>query len=322
MKAAVLHELGKAPRFEDFPDPTHASGEVMVRIKGASLKNIDKMMASGTHYDSYSKLPVVCGTDGVGLLADGTRVFCGGPRPPYGMMAEEAFVSNAWCVPIPEGIDDAVAAALPNPALSSWLPLVWRAMLKKGETVLVFGATGVAGKLAIQIAKHLGAGYVVAAGRNERILESLRDIGADATIRLGRPGPELIATIASEARQRNFDIILDYLWGQPTEVLLDALTGHDVRAASSRVRLVEIGEMAGSSITLSAASLRNSGIEIYGSGGGSSIPMQAIFEAIPQIWSLAANDKLFIEVESVPLSDVENAWQRNDQRGRRLVLIP
>src|SRR5262250_3243013 len=191
MKAAVLHTLGNPPRYEDFPDPQPGQNEVVVHVKAASLKNIDKAMASGSHYDSHRKLPVVCGVDGVGVLDDGTRVFCGGSRPPYGMMAEQTVVSRARCLPVPDGVDDNTAAALPNPALSSWLPLVWRAELKQGETVLILGATGVAGKLAIQIAKHLGAGRVVAAGRNEQVLKTLNDLGADATIHLDRPDKEL-----------------------------------------------------------------------------------------------------------------------------------
>src|SRR5262245_50861756 len=173
MKAAVLHALGKPPHFEDFPEPKPNQGEVIVHVKAASLKNIDKMMASGSHYDSHTKLPVVCGIDGVGRLDDGTRVYCGGSRPPFGMMAERTVVSRSWCLSIPDGVDDVTAAALPNPALSSWLSLVWRANLKPGETVLILGATGVAGKLAVQIARHLGAGRVVAAGRNEQVLKTL-----------------------------------------------------------------------------------------------------------------------------------------------------
>jgi len=321
MKAAVLHTLGKSPRFEDFPEPQAGENEVIAQVKAASLKNIDKAMASGSHYGSHRELPVICGVDGVAVLDDGTRVFCGGCRPPYGMMAEQTVVSRAWCLPVPDGVDDDTAAALPNPALSAWLPLVWRAQLKPGETVLILGATGVAGKLAIQIAKHLGAGRVVAAGRNAPILETLPDLGADATIALDQADPELTTAFSREARRQRFDIVLDYVWGHPTEVLLDALTGHDVMAESDTLRLIEIGDMAGPTISLSAAALRSSGIEIYGSGGGS-IPHTAIFEAFPKIWALAARDELRIDTEPVPLAEIENAWQRNDLQGRRLVIIP
>jgi len=321
VKAAVLHTLGKPPRFEDFPDPNPSPDEVKVHVKAASLKNIDKAMACGSHYDSHSELPVVCGIDGVGILDNGTRVYCGGPRPPYGMMAEQTVVSRAWCLPIPAAVDDVTAAALPNPALSSWLPLVWRAQLKAGETVLILGATGVAGKLALQIAKHLGAERVIAAGRNHRVLATLPDLGADAIIALDQPDAELTAAFIREASHKSFDIILDYLWGHPTEVLLDALTGHDLKAESSRIRLIEIGEMAGPTISLSAAALRSSGLELHGSGGGC-IPHTAIFEAFPQLWALAVAGKLRIDTEPVPLADVENAWQRQDVPGRRVVIVP
>jgi NADPH2:quinone reductase len=321
VKAAVLHTLGKAPRFEDFPDPHPRPGEAKVRVKAASLKNIEKAMASGSHYDSHSELPAVCGIDGVGILDDGTRVFCGGCRPPYGMMAEYTVVPAAWCLPIPDNVDDVTAAALPNPALSSWLPLVWRAQLKPGETVLILGATGVAGKLAIQIARHLGAGRVVAAGRNDQVLKTLPDLGADALIALDQPDQQLTAAFVREASHKNFDIVLDFLWGHPTEVLVDALTGHDLKAESSRIRLVEIGEMAGPTISLSASALRSSGLEIYGSGGGSSIPHTAIFETFPQLWALAASGKLRIDTEPVALANIEKAWQQH-HAGRRVVIIP
>ena len=321
MKAAVLHALGQSPRYEDFADPQPTEGEVLVRVKAASLKNVDKMMSNGSHYDRLPGFPCVCGVDGVGLLDDGARVFCGGARPPYGMMAERAAVSRAWCLPIPEQVDDVTAAALPNPALSAWLGLAWRGQLQPGELVLILGATGVAGQLAVQIAKHFDAGRVVAAGRNPRVLMRLRDLGADATIALDQSDQELTAAFIREAGPSRYDVVLDYVWGHPTEVLLAALTRHDVKAAASRTRLVQIGEMAGPTVALSAAALRSSGLELYGSGGGS-VPPQAIFEAFPHVWALATRGKLRIQTEPVPLADVENAWQRRDLEGRRLVLVP
>ncbi|HEY2094441.1 MAG TPA: zinc-binding alcohol dehydrogenase family protein [Thermoanaerobaculia bacterium] len=259
-----------------------------------------------------------CGVDGVGALDDGTRVFCGGARSPYGMMAERTVVARVRCLPVPDSVDDDTAAALPNPALSSWLPLVWRAKLERGETVLILGATGVAGKVAIQIAKHLGAGRVVAAGRNTQVLKTLPDLGADATIDLGQPDQELIAAF----RRERLDIVLDYVWGHPTEVLLHALTGHDLMAENRRLRLIEIGEMAGPTISLPAAALRSSGLEIYGSGRGGSIPRIAIFDTFPQLWTLAARGELRIDTEPVPLAEVDGAWRRTDLGGRRILVKP
>jgi NADPH2:quinone reductase len=317
----VLHALGQSPRYEDFPEPQAEAGEVVVAIKAASLKNIDKMLASGSHYDRHAVLPCVCGVDGVGLLPDGSRAYCGGARPPYGMMAERTVVSRDWCLPVPDAVDDATVAALPNPALSSWLSLEWRARLQPGEIVLILGATGVAGQLSIQLARHLGAGRVVAAGRSERALPRVAELGADATIALDVPDRELVAAFVEESGKRPFDVILDYLWGRPTELVLEALTRRDMKAAASRTRLVQIGEMAGPTITLAAAALRSSGVELLGSGGGS-VPHKAVFETFPKMWELASRGQLRIRTELVPLSEVESAWRRRDLAGVRLVFIP
>ena len=168
MNAAVLNTIGKPPRFEPFPDPVAGDSEVIVHVRAAALKPVDKQLASGSHYASPRELPVVCGADGVGQLDDGTRVFFGGPRRPNGAMAERTVVRRAQCFPVPDGLDDETAAAIPNPGVSAWLSLTHRARLTPGETVLILGATGVTGKLAVQIAKILGAGRVVAAGRTKK----------------------------------------------------------------------------------------------------------------------------------------------------------
>ena len=318
MQAAVLHKLGSAPRFDQFDDPVAGDGEVLVKVLAASLKNIDKGMASGGHYASFRDLPVVCGVDGVGTLETGERVFFGGSRRPFGTMAERTVAPRAFCFPLPDGLDDATAAALPNPAASSWLPLKWRAGLKPGETVLVLGATGAAGKLAVQIAKILGAGRVIAAGRNPRQLEGAKSLGADVTIQIDQPEKDLVEAFAAVAKD-GIDIVLDYLWGAPTEALVAALTGHDLTAEPHTTRLIEIGSMAGPAISLPGAALRSSGLEIYGSGGGS-VPKQAILEALPQIFEHAARGTLKLETKKVPLADVETVW--NQKHDRRLVFIP
>jgi NADPH:quinone reductase-like Zn-dependent oxidoreductase len=318
MQAAVLHELGSAPCHEKFADPVVREGEALIRVLAASLKQIDRGMASGKHYASYRELPVVCGVDGVGRLDTGERVLFGGCRRPFGAMAEKTVAPRAFCFPVPDGLDDATAAALPNPAGSSWLPLKWRAKLKPGETVLVLGATGAAGTLAVQIAKLLGAGRVIAAGRNPRKLEATKSLGADVTIQLEQTEENLIAAFAAAAKD-GIDIVLDYLWGAPTEALVEALTGHDLAAESRTTRLIEIGAVAGPTISLPGAALRSSGLEIYGSGGGS-VSMQAIMEAVPQILEHGARGTLTLETKKVPLADVEKAW--NEKADRRVVFIP
>lgn len=322
MNAAVLHTVNQPPRFEQFPEPIAEENEVIVHVLAAALKPIDKQMASGSHYAAYGKLPVVCGTDGVGRLDDGTRVFFGGPRPPYGSMAERTVVSRVRCFPIPDNVNDDIAAAVVNPGLSAWGALVWRAQLAPGETVLILGATGVTGKLAIQMAELLGAGRVIAAGRNEQVLNTLHDLGADATIRLGKPGQDLTEAFAREAGDTGFDVIIDYLWGPTTEALLAAIARKDLKSASSRVRLVEVGESAGPVISLAAAVLRSSRLEILGAGSGNAAASPEMWiEAVRQLMSNVVGGALRIDTERVPLDEVENAWHQ-EQYGRRAVIIP
>ena len=321
MKAVVLHKLGDAPHFEDFPDPTPMEGEALVNVKAASLNHVSKSRARGSHYDSYQQLPAVCGVDGVGVLEDGTRVFFGGCRPPYGTMSELTVAPKAWCGAVPEDINDLSAAALPNAVLSSWLPLAYRAQLQKGETVLILGATGVAGKVAIQVAKSLGAGRVVAAGRNEQLLQTLPNLGADASISLRQSDQDLAKAFAQEASIHPFNIILDYVWGHPVEVLMTALTRHELMAEESRIRLVSIGALAGPTASIPSAALRSSGLELYGSGGGS-VSHKAIFETFPKMWALASSGKLSIDVLPIPLADAEEIWDRQDTMGRRFVFVP
>jgi NADPH2:quinone reductase len=237
------------------------------------------------------------------------------------MMAERTVVSKQWCWPVPDEVDDLTAAALPNAALASWLVLAFRARIQPGETVCILGATGVSGKLAIEVARYLGAGRVVAVGRNEAILSTLTDLGADAILSLNQSDQALTETFAREAAHRPFDIILDFLWGHPASVLMRALIRQEIVAKVPRVRFVSIGEMAGSDVSIPSAALRSSGLEILGSGAGS-VAQEAIFDTFPRIFALAAQGKLHIDVDPVPLADVENAWQRQDATGRRLVFIP
>ncbi len=320
MKAAVLHELGKVPRCEDFAEPTAGQDEAVVRVRSASLKAIDKQLAGGSHYASPRELPVVCGTDGVGDLEDGTRVFFGGPRRPYGAMAERTVVPRAFCFPVPSGLDDDRAAALPNPGVSAWLSLTQRAQLAPGETVLILGATGVIGQLAVQMAKLLGARRVIGAGRNERMLSILSELGADATIQLDQDQDSLKDAFARAAGDQGFDVIIDYLWGRPTEALLAAITKSEFAVVTKETRLVQAGESAGPTISLPAAVLRSTALTILGTAG---IPSREVLvEAMQQVMARAARGELRIETERVPLADIARVWQRQGQSGRRIVVTP
>jgi NADPH:quinone reductase-like Zn-dependent oxidoreductase len=217
------------------------------------------------------------------------------------------------CIPLPDGIDDVQAAAIANPGMSAWLSLKERARVVAGETVLVLGATGVAGHLAMQAARLLGAERVIGVGRN---VESIAAADVDAVIALNQPEDAVRDAFAAEAAG-GIDVVIDYLWGRPTELLLEALA-KGFRASSTRpTRLVEVGESAGKTITLPGAALRSVDLTLMGSGFGSTA-LGRIFAAIPNLFSMAAAGSLKIAVNPVPLPDVEAAWSRVE-KGSRIV---
>jgi NADPH:quinone reductase-like Zn-dependent oxidoreductase len=205
------------------------------------------------------------------------------------------------------------AAAIANPGMSAWMSLKERAGLVAGETVLVLGATGVAGQLAVQTARILGAKRVIGAGRN---VGALTGADLDATIALGQPEDAVREAFAAEAAN-GIDVVIDYLWGRPTEILLEALAKGFNATATRRTRLVEVGSSAGRTITLPGATLRSIDLTLLGSGFGAA-PLEKIFASIPVLFSMAAKGKLKIAVEPVPLSDVAAAWGR-EEKGRRIV---
>jgi NADPH:quinone reductase-like Zn-dependent oxidoreductase len=323
MKAAVLHRFGKAPRYEDFADPIPGQDEIVIRVKAVALENIDRAMAKGTHFASRQflpRLPAILGSDGIGQTEDGRLIGFGGMRPPYGAMAERVAIPNAYQVPVPDGVDAATAATMPSSTLAALFPLKWGAKLQPGETVLVNGATGFAGKLAVQVAKLLGAGRVVGSGRNAAALQSLRALGVDGVIDLTQSDDKLARAFKNEAGESGYSIILDFLWGRPTEALINTLVPDKLSFARGRVRLVQIGEIAGSSIALSADALRTSGLEITGAGAG--LTPEAVAEGTGQVWEWIKEGNLRADIEQAPLRDIEHAWKRTDLHGKRIVIVP
>lgn len=319
MKAAVLWELGKTPKYEEFAEPVAGEGEALVRVRAASLKGVDRQLASGAHYASPREFPVVCGTDGVGELEDGSRVFFGGARRPFGAMAERTVVPRAFCFTVPSELRDESAAALPNPGVSAWLTLTQRAKLLAGETVLIMGATGVTGQLAVQIAKLLGAKRVIGAGRNESVLARLRELGADVTIQLAQETDALVEEFRRNAGEEGFDVVIDYLWGRPTEALLAAMTKSEFAVIKKETRLVQVGESAGATISLPAAVLRSTAVSISGTAG---IPSrEVLLEAMQQVLTRGAQGELKIETERVALREIEKVWDRREESRRRVVVV-
>lgn len=320
MKAAVVYSPHQPPVHEDFADPIQRDGHVEVTVLAAGLHPLVRSLVDGDHYRSSGRFPRVPGVDGIGRLPDGSRVLIGYAPEPYGTMSERTLVPVGPAIGIPERIDDVTAAAFVNPALGGWMPLVTRADLRAGQTVLVLGATGVAGMLAVQFARHLGAGRVIAAGRDTRSLTRLADLGADAVVRLDQSRDDVASGIADAAGPAGIDVVLDFVWGQPAEAALAAVSRTGISHTAGSTRFIQIGERAGATLTLPAGVLRGSGVEIIGSGAGSIAPERFMAE-IPTVLSLLANGVVSIDVEAVPLADVTDAWTRSTP-GRRLVFVP
>jgi NADPH:quinone reductase-like Zn-dependent oxidoreductase len=318
MRAALIKMAGATPVYADFVEPAigNDNGLVRVAVAASALSHVTKSRASGKHYSSSATLPFVPGIDGTGTLDDGTPVYFVMPEAPFGGMAEQCLVKRERCIALPAALDAVTAAAIAIPGMSSWAALVERARLVKGETVLINGATGVSGRLAVQIAKHLGAAKVIATGRNEQALQSLRALGADVTINLAL-GTEQDKAALAGAFERQFkdgvDVVLDYIWGPSAELLLVA--GAKAAPEGVPVRFVQIGALSGADITLPGAVLRSSAIELKGSGIGS-VPMPRMLAAIEALLNAAVPAGLTIASKVIPLSQVEAHWADDGSRER------
>lgn len=313
MKAAVVTDFTKPPACADFPDPAVSDGLVEVEMLAAGVHQLVRSVASGAHYSSGDELPFVAGVDGVGII-DGQRVYTGGCPDPYGTIAERTVVPRGFGIPVPDVLATEVAAAIVNPAMSSWMPLVTCGDVVKGGTVAVLGATGTSGSLAVRIALHFGAKRVIALGRNADVLARVADDPRVVAVSLihDDPAESLAAAFAD-----GIDVVLDYLWGPVAEMALGALRAHSLTESRSPVQYLQIGAVAGRDIALDAAILRARPISIRGSGGGSIDPMLMLRE-LPSILDYAASGELSIDVRTAPLSDVAEAWV--DDRPGRLVI--
>ena len=319
MKAAVLHEIGGIPRYEDFPDPVAAADEVIIDVKAVAVENVDKRIAAGTHYASRqytAQLPAIPAFDGIGTLPDGTLVGFGNPRLPYGALAEKTVVPRGAYAPIADGIDPAIATML-GTAITG-MSIKTAAGFVPGETVLVQGATGVAGRLAVKVARLVGAGRVVGTGRDDAALAEVRRIGADEVINTAVDDDALVQAYA-DAKGDGYDVVVDFLWGRPTELLLRALVPASF-SFPKPTRFIQVGESAGPQLTVAAESLRTSGVEVYGAAKG--LDAQTMGDMFGQVVTWTQAGELTFDVERVPLADIESAWQRTDLRGRRLVVVP
>lgn len=311
MKAAVIDAAGKAPRFGDFVTPASKDGFELITVSAAALSQFSKSRSSGSHYSAEGVFPAVAGADGVGRTEDGRRVYFVLPESPFGALAEKSLVRKQQCVPIPDSLNDVTAAAIANPGMSAWAALTERAHLQKGETVLVNGATGSAGRLAVQIARQLGAEKIIATGRNEAHLQEVARLGADVVIpfslgMLHPLGAKRYEQALKSELSGGIHVVVDYLWGESARTVMAAVA-RTVEDATP-VRFVHVGGASGEeSIDLPGAALRSSSIQLMGSGI-KSVPMPRLLDSIKHVFESAVPANLEIATRTMPLSAIEEAW--------------
>jgi NADPH:quinone reductase-like Zn-dependent oxidoreductase len=298
------------PSYGEFHSPVRREGLDVITVRAAALTNVTKGRASGSHYSADNHYPFVPGMDGVGTLPGGRRVYFAMPEAPFGAMAEQTLVDRRRTITLPDNLDDVAAAALANPGMSCFAALVERARFQAGETVLINGATGSAGVVAVQVAKQLGAGKVIVTGRNAQELETLHPLGADIVIPFDlRPenpdGVEHFEQALTAAFADGLDVVVDYLWGSSARTIIVAVA--KAIEDAHPVRFIQVGEASREPVELPGAALRSSAIQIMGSGL-KSVPLPKLLEGVRQTFDLAAHGKLYLPTRVVPLSTVEENW--------------
>jgi NADPH:quinone reductase-like Zn-dependent oxidoreductase len=313
VKAAVVSSFGSAPVYQDFPEPaTQGEHDMLVEVVAAGLHPRVRSQADGSHYTSTGELPLVPGIDGVGRGPDGRLRYFVLPDTTLGAMAQRTVIDARRSIPLPADADPVAVAAGMNPAMSSWVALRRRISFAAGQDVLILGATGSSGRMAVRIAGLLGAGRVVAAGRDPRRLAALPGLGAAATVRLGAEDTgERLAEAAADV-----DVVLDYLWGRPAADALVTVLTH--RADRSRpLTWVEIGSVAGAGAEIPSAALRSARLQIVGSGQGS-VGTREYLAELPALAEAISAGTLKVDARTLPLSEVEQAWATDT--AQRLVL--
>jgi NADPH2:quinone reductase len=314
VKAALIREVGAAPEVGDIDEP--AGERDVVEVLAAPINPIDLAVSRGVLATGHPELPYVPGCEAVGRTSDGRIVWVFGGslgRTTSGAMAERASIGDADAIEVPDRADPALAAALGIAGLAGWLPFAWRAPLQGGENVLVLGATGSVGIVAVQTAKLLGAARVVAAGRRAEGLDRAMSLGADAAIRLDETD-DLVAAFKDAFGGDGPSYVFDPLWGAPAAAA--------VEAAAPRATIVNLGQSAGATSELASAAVRFKSLSILGHTGFG-IPAAELAEHYRRLVDLATAGDIVLEVERVRLDDAADAWRRQAEgAGTKLVLVP
>jgi NADPH:quinone reductase-like Zn-dependent oxidoreductase len=319
MNAAVVTSFSEPPHYLPFdvPQPRTAD-EMLVDVLAAGLHPRVRSGAAGVHYTSTGTLPMIPGIDAVGRRPDGKRIYFVADDDAFGTMADKAVADVRRAIELPDDVNVAKVAAAMNPAMSSWVALRLRVPIEPGQSVLVLGATGNAGAMAVEVAKRLGAGRVVGAGRDLGRLSAVAAAGADDVIALTADDEATGTALAAAAAEA--DIVLDYLWGKPAQRAIMAL----LTARSDRSRAmnwIQIGSVAGPTIELPSVALRSANLRVLGNGQGA-VSGRAYLAELPSLVAEIDSGTIAVKANTVPLADVEAAWTRAGLPGERTVLVP
>ncbi|GIF50119.1 NADPH:quinone reductase-like Zn-dependent oxidoreductase [Asanoa ferruginea] len=307
MRAAVVTAFDAPPRFSEFPDPVaHGADETVVEVLAAGLHPRVRSQADGSHYTSTDELPLVPGIDAVVRDPRGRIRYAVLDDTTLGTMAERTVIDLRRSVVLPSGIDPVRIAAAMNPAMSSWVALRRRVDFPRRQRVLVLGATGSAGRMAIQVAKRFGAKQVIAAGRDRALLAEL-DV-------------DRAVTFDELAGAADVDVVVDYVWGEPAaRAMVDLLTARKDRGAP--LTWIQIGSVAGPTAPIPSAALRSARLSIVGSGIGS-VPGRDFVAELPKLAAAVAKGDFDVRARAVALADVEQAWAEARKTRDRLVVVP
>jgi NADPH:quinone reductase-like Zn-dependent oxidoreductase len=321
VRAALVKAPDAVPEYGEFADPSAEEGYELVELVAAGLHPIVRSLAAGRHYGSTGSWPLIPGVEAVARTAAGELIYTGFVRPPYGTFAERIAVPKRMRIALPTGADPVQIAGGVNPGLSSWLPLHARvAELGTIGAVLILGVTGMAGLLAVQHARLLGASAIVGVGRNPAALRHAAEFGAKTVALTGDRERDTEALVnALDGAEPS--IVLDYLWGTAAETAFAALARRGLEEDTANIAYVQIGAMAGPDAAVPAALLRSRRIRISGSGAGSA-SIADVMAQIPVYMELIADGKIDVPTEIFALASISEAWSAPAESARRIVIVP
>jgi NADPH:quinone reductase-like Zn-dependent oxidoreductase len=319
MKAAVVSSFDTAPRYEEFPAPIPVGDDDMVTdVIASGLHPRVRSQADGSHYTSTGELPLVPGIDGVGRGADGLLRYFVLPDTSMGAMAEQTVIDTRRSIVLPEDADPIAVAAAMNPAMSSWVALRQRVAFQAGQNVLVLGATGNAGQMAVQIAKRLGANRVIGAGRHAGRVAGLPALGVTGTVLLDGDADGVARRLGQAAADA--DVVIDYLWGEPAAAAMVAVVTERADRGQP-LTWIQIGSVAGSTAAIPSAALRAARLQIVGSGQGSASTREILAE-LPTLAQEISAGRFEVDARPKSLIDVEQAWAGAAGPAQRIVITP